>query len=561
MLWRTTCVVRWGLLVVLAALAAGCGGGGGGKPIVPPPPTGAREVTGYVFGALRTVAAARAGEAGLATERTPLADVTVSAYLLPATGSALATTRTDRWGRFQFTQTQALPAHKSLALIARGGGQTVSAVVLTDAVTQIVVLDEVTHVASLAIRANEGSSVTRETIGSYQMAARQATLTALQQSPGISLTADGQQVAASAAAAEARRIVRSGSQRANTPPRVGPVVLSPSQLPAEGGTTRVDVDVTDADSPLVAVHALVYDKAGEAPRVVELTYTDGQATGTLRLPTNQSTVVRQSAVVVVADDGTNAPVSSTPRIVAVLPPGTVTLDILAETLWDEAVARSQPDWERLLERLAPRVRPATRARTRQVNPNQSIAGVAITVDDVPSLGAKTGADGLVSLTVPLSAVTDGLLGVRATMNDRVTYHQFLILPAASSIANGDVIEIDMTMGTQADWRRWGDLARLTGVDFAKVPAFLVSNVQRELSLAGVSPMSTFWNPIDDKNPRTDDGDWLAAGVTPGAASLRGVFTHPVDPGLTYPFGPVAMELTAGEATAVGAILPPAPAAR
>ncbi|MBI2301433.1 MAG: hypothetical protein HYU66_21215, partial [Armatimonadetes bacterium] len=79
-------------------------------------------------------------------------------------------------------------------------------------------------------------------------------------------------------------------------------------------------------------------------------------------------------VALVADDGHHATTPATVRNVALNSRGQVTLDIITETLADEPPSRALLNW-RLRSRGV--ILPSGRARTRQVNANQTVRGVAV----------------------------------------------------------------------------------------------------------------------------------------------------------------------------------------
>lgn len=537
------------IAALAAALLVGCGAGGTSDPGT----TTGREASGYVFGPLRGAARSRA----MADQQTPLSGLTINAYLLPGNGSILATATTDYLGRFSFSSStsNALPANKSILLLATGAGRVLSAVINTDAATQTRTLTEATHIATLGIRDGEGAAVTDARIALFEVAARQALDTALTGAPNADYSQSGQQTAAAAVADSARSLVTHGSVTANSAPLLSNVTVTPAQLTYTGGTVRIDADVSDRDSDPVTVTALLFTQAGAAPTVLALSVASGHAVGNLSLAANNTAASKQYQLVLVADDGITPPVPQVSRTVTVLPEGKVKLDILAETLYDEAASRAVSLSE-LLDRMRPRVvRGGPTRAGRQVNANQSIRGATVTVDDAVGVSGATGSNGLLLLEVPMSAIADGVLGMRASIDNRVTYHQYLVMPQGVSLQAGDTVEVNLVLAPQTDWITFAANANVAGTNFAKVPILACFNVRSGISLTGVTPAGTRYRAIDTTS-RTDDGDYFAAGFNAGTATLSGVFTDPSDAVLSYAFGPAQLALTAGEVGAMSALLPP-----
>lgn len=537
-------------LALLPALLASCGGGGGGGANGGGNGGGnggaqSASADGYVFGVSRQVA----------TGQTPLAGMTVQAFGLPPGASPLATAPTDNRGRFAFGPATGneLPANRTLLLRATGSGRVVSGLLNTSVGITSKTLTEVTHLAALGLVAAGLAAVSNEQIALHEQAARAQLEAALSSSPDADYTLLAQQPAAARLGAAAHDAVTSGQVVTNRPPVLTNVTLTPTQLSHRGGRVGISCEVSDPDGDDVTVSALVYRTPGEAPEVITLTFEAGALRGGFDVAGNDGDTTILIQVAFVADDGISPSVPGSIRTISVLPDGRITLDILTETLFDEPATREAIS--RQLDRMRPVVRRGRTARTRQVNPNQSIRGAQVVVDDVSGLQGTTGNDGLLLLSVPLSAADDGVLVLTASIAGRASYRQFLYLPQSITLRDGDTIEVDLVLATAADWQELANAMDLGTLNFSRAPLTAFFNVLSDVTITGGTPTKTYFRLLGE-TARGDDGDFFAANLPATALQARGAYADPDSLVATLDFGPFEMDLTAGQVNSGAALIPP-----
>lgn len=539
------------VLVVLLLGLGGCssssggdgGGGGNGNGNGNTLPDDEAELDGTLFGVSRAAAEGQS----------PLAGIDVVARRMPGSGAVLARAQTTARGSFLFSLATAntLPRGASILLRAENDTRRVLGVVNTTGAANSKSLNEVTHLAALAMLEAGESVFTAAELALFETAAREALEAALVDDPQADSTALANQAAAQQLAEQIAIDVAAGAVTPNAAPTVGNAILLPTQLPFTGGTVDISCEVTDTDGDAVEVFALVWLEA--TPTVVPLSLSGGQFTGSIDLPGNDGESARSVQVGIVADDGRSAATPAVLRTVAILPEGRITLDILVETLFDEPADRARlvtwPDGRR------PRVRRGVATRSRQVNPDQTIRGAAVVVNDRPEINGVTGDDGLLLLSVPMSLLDDGLLTVTTSLDGRISYRQALLVPEGVALLDGDVIEVDLVLGKQADWSELAALLALQPPDFAKVPITGFFNVLNNIDVGPTVAGTTRFSPLDETD-RQDDGDFFVVNLQPGEVTASGSFADPNSDTASPAFGPVGLEMTAGEVQAVSALIPP-----
>lgn len=519
------------------------GGNGGGPPVLPDTES---ELDGAVFGASRSPA----------TEQTPLVGARVVARLLPGAGAILATATTNPRGEFFFSlaTNNTVPRGRTLFLSVETDERRVYGVLNTVGPSSRKSLNEVTHLAALAMRKVAETSFTDNQIARYESAARAALEAALSEDPEADFTAAANQTDADRLAGRIRDDVDLGGIENNDPPTLGNVAITPTQLSHLGGTVNLSVEASDSDGDPLEVSLLVFDPDGAPPAVHPLALSGGAYTGTLALGPNDGTQPHAVQIAVVADDGRGAGTPQVSRTITVLPEGRVTLDVLVETLFDEPASRARLDG--LFDGQRPRLRrDGGRARTRQVNPNQTIRGARVELVDQPSLNGVTGNDGLLLLDVPMRYADDGLLTLVTSLAGRQTYRQFLVLPEDIDLFDGDVIEIDLVLAPRADWVELGDLLDLPALNFSRVPLTAFFNVLDDVDVGVISLAQANFRPLSETD-RQDDGDYFVANLPAATISAEGSFADANDPTDAPEFGPLDLPLEAGQIHAVSALLPP-----
>jgi thiamine pyrophosphokinase len=463
-----------GLLLTLGLAA--CGGGGGSGGVSGP------QVDGYVFGAER---ASSSRQTSVAAQQALLAGATVTVYTLPATGAAVATTTADDSGHFIFSTAGGanLPSGKTLLLRATTSTRVVEGLVNTTYSVQSKSLSETTHLASLALLAGSATSFTDAQVALYETAARQALTSALASTPTADYTASSQQTAADLVATAAATLAAGGSLTAAAPPILSNINYSPPQLSSAGGTVNVSLALSDSQPASPTVTALVYAAgATVSSQTVALTLSSSQYTGSFALAANTGQSASLYEVALIADDGVAPLTPQAVNTVTVLPDGTVTLSIQAETLYNEPAGR-RPSLDTLLKRMKPvLVRPGGRRPARQVNADQTITGVSVTVNTASGLSGVTDSSGAVNLSLPLSTVSGGLVEITGSFSGRVSYHQFLILGQGTTLEVGDTILVDLVLAYQTDWQTFSTSLALGGLDYTKAPIISVFNVTSGTSL-------------------------------------------------------------------------------
>lgn len=531
----------WMSLTLCLALAAcgggGPGGGGGGGDNTPT----TADLSGVAL----------ASNGALASTQSPLASATVQVFDL-AGGAVVATASTDATGAYLCSAVlgNAVPLNRTLRVVVQTGTQVVSGVVNSSGTSLTKHLDDVTHVAALAMLAAGGTTFTDAQILLFEQAARARLEGELAGDPTVRFALLSNQPAAAALAAAVAADV-AGGLVANALPQVGSIVTSPTQFVVQGGT--VDVTVTAADADGLAVWALVLRPGAAVAEAVALAAAGGTFTGSFVVGDNGTTLLQRTTVYIVVDDGRHAPVPQSIRAILVRPEGTFLLDILTETLFDEPASRAPADG--LFDRLRPIYHRGDGRARRQVNPNQTIRGATCTVVDNTSFTGVTGNDGLLLLEVPLSLLNDRQIAIDAQIAGRVPYRQVLILPPDLAPLAGDRIEVDLVLATQAQWQSVATDTGLGTLNFGLVPLSAFFNVRNDVSLTGQVPGAQSFRPISS-TVRADDGDFLFSNLPAGALTVSGTFTDPVDAVAADPFGPVEVDLVAGSVHAFAALLPP-----
>jgi len=535
----------WLSLTICLALAA-CGGGGGtggGNNGGGGGGGGTNPTTGNLGGV------ALAADGDLATSQAPVASATVQS--LDLLGTVSASTTTDATGAYQFASAlgSGVPLSQSLRIVAQTGTQIVSAIINSGSGGLTRHLDDVTHLAALAMLESGQTGFSDAEILRYEQAARARLEAALVGDPTARFSLLANQAAAAALAAQIRADVDAGLA-ANGVPLVSSVVTTPSQFVVQGGEVQATVTASDGDA--LSVTALVLRPGAAAPEAVVLTNTGSSFTGTFTVPDNGTALLQRTTVYVIVDDGLHAPVPVTVRTIVVRAEGTFVLDILTETLFDEPASRSVDD---VLGRLRPVYHRGDGRARRQVNPNQTIRGATCTVVDNPAITGVTGNDGLLLLNVPLSLLNDRIIAVDASIAGRVGYRQYLLLPPDLAPLEGDRIELDLVLATQNQWQTFAGNVGLGTLDYGLVPLAAFFNVRNDVSLGGVAAGAQTFRPITETS-RADDGDFLFSNLPAGTATISGTFTDPVDTATINPFGPAEAELATGLAHAFAALLPP-----
>ncbi len=116
---------------------------------------------------------ALAADGALAAGQAPVASATVQVFGLP-TAAVLSTSSTDSTGAYQFSTTlgNAIPLNRTLRVVAQTGTRIVSGFVNSSGTSLTKHLDDVTHVAALAMLATGQTSLTDGQILLFEQAAR-----------------------------------------------------------------------------------------------------------------------------------------------------------------------------------------------------------------------------------------------------------------------------------------------------------------------------------------------------------------------------------------------------
>lgn len=528
--------------VVLTA-CVGCGGGGGGASTTTPPPVELADIDGYAFG----------GSRALLTGQTPLAGAQAVAYTLPVGSVPVATATTSSIGRFAFSDatSNALPDDRTVLIRVTGSGRVVSGLLNTGSGGVSKSLNEVTHVAALALLAGGASGHADTEIDRYETAARQEVEAELSGEPTLDLSSlDHQDRAATVAA---RTATTAGSVTTNQAPQVNSVSVTPTELDYQGGTVAISVQADDPDGDPLTVVALAWLQAGGAPQTVPLTLQSGAYVGGLAVAGNTTQQLQRIEVAIMVDDGRHAGTPAAVRVVSLLQEGSVTLDVLTETLYDEPASRARMTAQ--LDRMRAVWRRGDTPRQRQVNPNQSIRGAAVVVDDQPDINGTTDANGLLLLDVPRRFLDDRVVSLTSSIAGRAPYRHLLVIPQGVSTRPGDIIEIDLVLATASHWQQLAVENDLGALDFGAVPLVAFFNVINTVNLGGLTPAKASFRPIGE-SVRPDDGDYLATNLPAGQATISGIFANPDYSPSSPPFGPHPVTLSTGTVHAVSALFAP-----
>ncbi len=532
-------------LVAGVALTAcvGCGGGGGGASTTTPPPVESADIDGYAFG----------GSRALLTGQTPLAGAQAVAYTLPVGSVPVATATTSSIGRFAFSDatSNALPDDRTVLIRVTGSGRVVSGLLNTGSGGVSKSLNEVTHVAALALLAGGASGHADTEIDRYETAARQEVETELSGEPTLDLSSlDHQDRAVTVAA---RTATAAGSVTTNQAPQVNSVAVTPTELDYQGGTVAISVQADDPDGDPLTVVALAWLQVGGAPQTVPLSLQSGAYVGGLAVAGNSTQQLQRIEVAIMVDDGRHAGTPAAVRVVSLLQEGSVTLDVLTETLYDEPASRARMAAQ--LDRMRAVWRRGETPRQRQVNPNQSIRGAAVVVDDQPEIKGTTDANGLLLLDLPRRFLDDRVVFLTSSVAGRAPYRHLLVIPQGVSTRPGDIIEIDLVLATPSHWQQLAVENDLGALDFGSVPLVAFFNVINTVNLGGLTPAKASFRPIAE-SVRPDDGDYLATNLPAGQATISGIFANPDYSPSSPPFGPHAVTLSSGTVHAVSALFAP-----
>jgi hypothetical protein len=537
------------LLVAGALLAlVGCGGhngfyfNGNGTSNGP-------TVQGYVFSALR------AGATRDATQQMLLSGAVVQAYALGNTTTVLATASADNTGHFIFSTVggNPVPANVTLLLRATTAARVVSGLINTEASVNSKNLGEATHVAALAVDA-KATSVSDAFINLNEIAARKVIDTNVAATPTLDYTLLDQQTAAQAAAVTVANLGAGGTVTASGPPTVTNPLSTPGQLASTGGNVLISATVADPQSLPLTTKALIFAPDGSGPQIVSLTGAGGQVSGSAALPANTTTAAQVYVVAIAADNGVNPYIPQAVLTVTVLPSGQLTLSIIAETLYNEPVGRNAANLNTVLAKFVPTVVRGS-SPTRQVTANQTIIGVSVNVDSVPGTSGTTDQNGSLVLNVPMSALADGVLELSGSYTGLLNYHQFLALPAGLSLQAGDTVDVNLVMASQGDWTTLSRSLGLGSPNYSDAPLVGFFGVLNSVSLGGVSPAAVYFRPTASAL-RSDFGNFFAGTLAPGTVNAAGVFADPNSATGTFPFGPIPLNLPAGDIDNLAALLPP-----